>query len=217
MLGEGLFIVQDKASVLVGEVADPKPGDTVLDVCAAPGVKTSHMAQLMGNTGRIVSVDNHGGRLKAWETLTRRMGVTNAKAVQGDAAKPGGLPDVEADVVLVDPPCTGTGVFHESPSSKWRLTAASVKRMADIQWRILSNAATHVKHGGSLVYSTCSVTVEENEGVVLRLLDERPDYRLVRAEPRIGSPGLKGLGEAQRLYPYMHDCSGFFVAKLARD
>jgi len=108
-------------------------------------------------------------------------------------------------------------VFHESPSSKWRLTSASVERMAEIQWRILSNAATHVKHGGSLVYSTCSITVEENEGVVLRLLDEQPDFRLVRAEPRIGSPGLKGLSEAQRLYPYMHDCSGFFVAKLARD
>ena len=213
---EGYFIVQDKASVLAGEVADPRPGDTVLDVCAAPGVKTSHMAQLMGNTGRIISVDYHGGRLKAWELLTRRMGVANAEAVQVDATRPRGLPAVEADVVLVDPPCTGTGIFHESPSSKWRLTAGSVERMAEIQWRILSNAATHVKLGGSLVYSTCSVTVEENEGVVLRLLDEQPDFRLIEAQPRIGSPGLEGLEKAQRLYPYLHGCAGFFVAKLIR-
>ena len=216
MRSEGLFIVQDKASVLAGEVADPRPGDTVLDVCAAPGVKTSHMAQLMGNTGRIISVDYHSGRLKAWELLTRRMGVLNAEAVHVDATKPGSLPEVEADVVLVDPPCTGTGVFHESPSSKWRLSAASVERMAEIQWRILRNVATHVKPGGSLVYSTCSVTVEENEGVVLRLLDEQPDFRLIEAQPRIGSPGLKGLDRAQRLYPYLHDCAGFFVAKVAR-
>ncbi len=216
MRSEGLFIVQDKASVLAGEVADPRPGDTVLDVCAAPGVKTSHMAQLMGNTGRIISVDYHSRRLKAWELLTRRMGVANAEAVHVDATKPGGLPEVEADVVLVDPPCTGTGIFHESPSSKWRLSAASVERMAEIQWRILSNAATHVKLGGSLVYCTCSVTVEENESVLLRLLDEQPDFRLVKAEPWIGSPGLEGLDGAQRLYPYLHGCAGFFVAKLAR-
>jgi len=216
MRSEGLFIVQDKASVLAGEVANPRPGDTVLDVCAAPGVKTSHMAQLMGNTGRIISVDYHSRRLKAWELLTRRMGVSNAEAIQGDATKSRDLPAVEADVVLVDPPCTGTGVFHESPSSKWRLSVASVERMAEIQWRILSNVATRVKPGGSLVYCTCSVTVEENEGVVLRLLDEQPDFRLVKAEPWIGSPGLEDLDGAQRLYPYLHGCAGFFVAKLLR-
>jgi 16S rRNA (cytosine967-C5)-methyltransferase len=106
----GELILQDLASILAVEVADPRPGDTVLDVCAAPGVKTSHMAQLMNNQGRIVSVDNSLRRLRSWERLVGRMGVSIAKPVLADASNSRGLPGFEVDVAIVDPPCTGTGI-----------------------------------------------------------------------------------------------------------
>jgi len=214
---KGHFIIQDKASVLAGIVADPKPGDVVLDVCAAPGAKTSHYAQQMKNMGRIISVDFNRRRLQNWERLMERLGVTNATPVHADASKPGALPRIEADIVTVDPPCSGAGLFHRSPASKWRLTSRSVERMAELQKRILLNASKCLRPGGVLVYTTCSITVEENEEVVQSLLDKDPCFHLVEASPRLGDPGLHGMREAQRLYPYRHVSNGFFIAKLMKD
>ena len=214
---EGGLILQDKASMLVGEVAAPRPGNVVLDLCAAPGVKTSHLAQLMGNRGRIVSVDVNAGRLASWGRLMERMGVTIAEPVLGDASRADGLPDVGADLVLLDPPCSGTGTFNSIPSTKWRVTRASIDEYAALQGRLIENAAAHVRPGGVLVYSTCSVSVEENEGVVGGFLGGHPGFRLVEAGPRLGAPGLRGLVEAQRLYPKTHGCEGFFIARLATD
>ena len=214
---EGGFIMQDKASMLVGEVAAPRPGDVVLDICAAPGVKTSHLAQLMGNRGRIVSVDVNEGRLASWGRLMEKMGVTIAEPVLGDASRADGLPDVSADLVLLDPPCSGTGTFNGIPSTKWRVTRASIDEYAALQGRLIDNAAAHVRPGGALVYSTCSVSVEENEGVVGGFLGGHPGFRLVEAGTRLGAPGLRGLVEAQRLYPKTHGCEGFFIARLLAD
>jgi 16S rRNA (cytosine967-C5)-methyltransferase len=213
---QGHFIIQDKASILAGVVADPKPGDIVVDVCAAPGVKTSHYAQMMENTGRILSVDYNKRRLQNWERLIERLGVVNAKPVLADASRPDTLPKIEADIVVVDPPCSGTGLFHKNPSSKWRLTPRSIDNMARLQKRILWNSSRQLREGGSLVYSTCSITVEENEEVVQSLLEKNPDFSLVETEPRIGDHGRRGLAEAQRLYPYKHMTNGFFIAKLIK-
>ena len=212
----GEFVIQDRASVLAGAVADPTSGELVLDVCAAPGIKTSHLAQLMGNCGRIISVDSSMRRLRSFEGIMERLGVEIAKPYHGDARTVGGLPPVEADLVLVDPPCTGSGNFFSEPSSRWRLSGRSIGRMADLQYRILCSAADRVAVDGRLVYCTCSVTVDENEGVVRAFLAENPDFVAVEAAPRIGEPGFRGLYEAQRLYPYLHDCNGFFIAKLVR-
>jgi len=214
---EGHFIIQDKASILAGVIADPKPDDIVLDICAAPGVKTSHYAQMMENTGRILSIDYNRRRLQNWEHLMERLGVTNAKPLQADASKSDTLPKIEADIVVVDPPCSGTGLFHKTPSSKWRLTPRSIENMAKLQKRILWNASRHLRDGGTLVYSTCSITVEENEEVVKNLIDHDPEYCLVEASPRIGDSGRRGLNEAQRLYPYKHASNGFFIAKLVKN
>ena len=214
---KGAFVLQDKASILVGAVAAPSPGDVVLDVCAAPGVKTSHLAQLMDNQGRIVSVDVDAGRLTSWGQLVERMGVKIAEPVLGDASKADGLPAVNADLVLLDSPCSGTGTFNSIPSTKWRVTRASIDEYAALQRRLIANAASHVKPGGTLVYSTCSVSIEENEGVIEGFLVGHPEFRLVEAVPRLGLPGLRGLVDAQRLYPKVHECEGFFIAKLRAD
>ena len=213
---DGLFTVQDKASALAGLVAAPEPGMTVLDVCAAPGGKTGHLAQLMENRGKIHSMDFSERRLDIWRREMTRLGVENAVPVLGDARKTRAFPDVEADLVLVDPPCTGTGTFNRTPSGKWRLTSRSIDRMRLIQRRILYNCADHVAEGGSIVYCTCSVTAEENEMVISDFLQVHGDFELVEAEPRLGLPGLMGQDDAQRLYPHIHRCNGFYLAKLAK-
>ena len=212
---EGLFYIQDKASCFAAEVADPKPEMTVLDVCAAPGAKTTYIAQLMQNRGSICSVDYSLRRMQAWKREVARMGVKIADPVLADACV--SLPfKVEADVVVLDPPCTSTGVFAKQPSAKWRLTPRSIDKMADIQWRMINNCAEHVKAGGVLTYSTCSITVEENEMIIERFLKWHPEFSLVDINPKIGLPSLREMQKCRRLYPHLHESNGFFIAKLLK-
>ena len=213
---DGLFYVQDKASCLAVEVADHKPGDTVLDVCAAPGAKTTYVAQIMQNEGEICSVDYSRRRIREWKRETTRMGVRNSMIIMADAQK--SLPLNETfDMVFLDPPCTSTGAFGKTPSAKWRLTKRSVFNMAQVQWNMLNSGAFQVREGGHLLYSTCSVTLEENEMLIERFLKWHPEFQLVDAVPGIGVGGFRGLDKCQRLYPQLHNCNGFFVAKLVKE
>jgi 16S rRNA (cytosine967-C5)-methyltransferase len=213
---QGHFYIQDKASCLAAEIADPKQGNTVLDVCAAPGAKTTYLAQLMQNRGEIISVDYSKRRLQVWKRETERMGVSIAEPMVVDARK--SLPlNLSADLVILDPPCTSTGTFGKTPDAKWRLTKRSILGMAKIQAEMIEQCAEHVRAGGFLVYSTCSITVEENEMVIEDFLKTHPEFKLADTEPRIGLPGLRGLTKCQRLYPHIHDCNGFFVAKLMKE
>ena len=213
---DGLFYVQDKASCFAAEVADPKPEMTVLDVCAAPGAKTTYLAQLMWNKGAIFSVDYSLRRMQTWRREVSRMGVLIAEPVLADACKP--LPFMlEADIVVLDPPCTSTGVFAKQPSAKWRLTPRSIEKIADVQWRMIDNCAGWVKAGGVLIYSTCSIMVEENEMIIERFLKGHPEFSLTEISPKLGLPGLKGLTKCRRLYPHVHQSNGFFIAKLQKE
>jgi 16S rRNA (cytosine967-C5)-methyltransferase len=213
---DGFFFVQDKASCLAVEVADPKAGMTVLDVCAAPGAKTTHLAQLMENKGNIYSIDYSKRRMKVWKRETKRMGAKIAFPILADVCR--SLPTkISADLVILDPPCTSTGVFNKVPSAKWRLLKRSILGMAKIQWEMLNQCAEHVKDGGFLVYSTCSITLEENEMLVERFLKWHPEFTLTKTLPRIGVSGLRGQIKCQRLYPHIHGCNGFFIAKLLRE
>jgi 16S rRNA (cytosine967-C5)-methyltransferase len=213
---EGLFYVQDKASCFAAEAADPKPEMTVFDICAAPGAKTTYLAQLMQNRGNVYSVDYSRRRIQTWQREVSRMGVVIADPVLVDACKP--LPFMlEADVVVLDPPCTSTGVFAKQPSAKWRLTPRSIEKMMDVQWQMIDNCAELVKAGGVLTYSTCSITVEENEMIIERFLKGHPKFGLSEITPQIGLPGLRGLTKCRRLYPHIHQSNGFFIAKLQRE
>ena len=212
---EGLFYIQDKASCFAAEAADPKPAMTVLDVCAAPGAKTTYLAQLMQNQGSICSVDYSIRRMQAWRREMARMGVKIAEPVLSDACV--SLPFMlEADVVVLDPPCTSTGVFAKQPSAKWRLTSRSIDKMVEVQWQMIDNCAERVKAGGVLTYSTCSITVEENEMIIERFLKQHPEFALAEINPKLGVSGLRGLDKCQRLYPHIHESSGFFIAKLLK-
>ncbi|MEM2387188.1 MAG: RsmB/NOP family class I SAM-dependent RNA methyltransferase [Candidatus Bathyarchaeia archaeon] len=212
---EGLFYIQDKASCYAAEVANPQPGTVLLDVCAAPGAKTTYLAQLMQNQGTIYSIDFSRRRMRVWKSEIERMGVDVAEPIIADACNP--LPvSIEADMVVLDPPCTSTGAFAKIPSAKWRLTQRSVEKMSEIQWQMLENSAKKVKPGGTLIYSTCSITVEENEMLIEKFLKWHPEFSLAEITPRIGLPGLRSMEKCQRLYPHIHECNGFFIAKLLK-
>lgn len=211
----GRIVIQDKASILASVIADPAPGDSVLDVCAAPGAKTSHLAQLMQNKGTIYSVDRSSNRMSFWRREVSRLGVGIAHPLLADASKP--LPvAVEADVIVVDPPCSNTGTFWKAPATKWVMTPERVRWVAATQRVMLDNAARFLREGGTLVYSTCSILTEENEKVVNPFLKVNPDFKAVDSSPRIGLPGLYGSEAGQRLYPHTHDCNGHFLLKIRR-
>jgi 16S rRNA (cytosine967-C5)-methyltransferase len=212
---EGLFYVQDKASCFAIQAANPKPGNIVFDICAAPGAKTTFLAQLMQNQGTIYSVDFSSKRKKTWKKETARMGTKIAEPIVADACVSVPLLG-EVDLVILDPPCTSTGVFAKQPSSKWRLSPMSIQNMSKLQWQMINNCAEKVAKGGILAYSTCSITVEENEEIIARFLKEHPEFTLIDIEPKIGMPGLNGLTKCQRLYPHIHSCNGFFIAKLQK-
>ncbi|MCX8151147.1 MAG: hypothetical protein N3D85_06570 [Candidatus Bathyarchaeota archaeon] len=211
----GNFFIQDKASCFAAETANPKLGATVFDICAAPGAKTTYIAQLMQNKGSIYAIDYSRRRIKTWRQEVRRMWVNTTEPLIADAQVP--LPfNRQADVVILDPPCTSTGVFAKLPAAKWRLSQKSIEKMAEIQWRMINSCAQNVASGGTLTYNTCSITIEENELIVERFLSLHPEFRLAEIEPKIGLPGLRGLDKCQRLYPHIHHCNGFFVAKFQK-
>jgi 16S rRNA (cytosine967-C5)-methyltransferase len=207
--------VQDKASCFAAEAADPEQGSTVFDVCAAPGAKTTYLAQLMQNNGAIYSVDFSYRRMQTWKQENARMRAKIAQPIIADARAT--LPfSGEADLVTLDPPCTGTGIFAKQPSAKWRISPKSIEKMAEIQWSMINSCAEKVASGGVLIYSTCSITVEENEMIIERFLKDHPEFGLAKIKPELGLPGLRGLTQCQRLYPHIHQCNGFFIAKLQK-
>jgi 16S rRNA (cytosine967-C5)-methyltransferase len=125
--------------------------------------------------------------------------------------------NVVADLVVLDPPCTSTGTFGKYPDAKWRLNKRSILRMAKIQNELVTKSIRHVKEKGFFVYSTCSITLEENEMIIKKLLTLNPEFKLMDTKPKSGLPGLRGFGKCQRLYPQIHECNGFFIAKLKKE
>jgi len=211
---EGEVVIQDLASITTSLVASPNPGEKVLDLCAAPGNKTSHLASIMRNKGEIYSIDTSQKRLTHWRREMERTSCSIATPICADARS---IPiSIEADLVLVDPPCSNTGVLAKNPSIKWRITPARVSELVNRQYAILHEASKHARSGGSLVYCTCSILPEENEEVIETFLSRNPEFKIVRQTPILGSPGIRGFDKCQRFYPNLHDCNGYFIAKLKK-
>ncbi len=176
---KGLFYVQDPSTLMSVQMLDPKPGDRVLDFCAAPGGKTTCIAQCLQNQGLILALDPDAKRLERLQENCLRMGVTCATTMRPDqfAAKHGGH---LFDKVLVDAPCSNTGVLRRRVDVRWRLSLQSILSQTDHQLAILSKASESVRPQGSLVYSTCSLEPEENRDLVFRFLAEHPGFALVK-------------------------------------
>jgi len=211
---QGLFQMQDFASYLAVKAGGPEPGETVLDLCAAPGAKTATLAQFMKNRGKIVSVDYSQSRMEAWRRETSRLGVKIAEPVIGDAAR---LAVHGAfDLIIIDPPCTGTGVFDRNPRMKWHLSPKSLERYATLQKQFMDAATPLVAEEGRILYCTCSIAVEENEQVVSTFLKSHPEFETRPILEEYGSPGLKGLTDCRRLFPHRDFTAGYFISRMQR-
>ena len=210
----GLLQMQDLASYLAITAGDPRPGERVLDLCAAPGAKTAAIAQKMKNRGTVVSVDYSPVRMKGWKRETQRLGVKIADPVIGDATRLGLRESF--DLALIDPPCTGTGVFDRYPRMKWHLSPQSVDRYSILQRRFLESAAALSSEDGRILYCTCSVTIEENEQVISAFLKSHPEFETRPILEKYGSPGLMGLANCRRFYPHRDHTAGYFIARLER-
>jgi len=212
---KGLIMIHDLSSYYAIKAMNPKPGDTILDVCAAPGTKTILMSIAMRNRGEIISIDSSPTRLRTHLRRVRRAGALIVNDILADATKP--LPlNLKADIVLVDPPCSSTGLFWREPIYRWTIKPRHVRMFARLQAKILENSSKHVKPNGMLLYSTCSLTIEENELILEDFLKVHPEFDLEEVYPELGDRGLRGLGEARRLYPHRDRCNGFFLAKLVK-
>jgi 16S rRNA (cytosine967-C5)-methyltransferase len=210
---EGACVVQDEASILVARALAPEAGETVADVCAAPGTKTTHLAQLMGDRGRILAFDPEPRRLGKVVDACRRLGVTSVEPADGTAEALAPSFAGACDRVLVDAPCSNLGVLRRNPEVKWRRRPADLGASAARQAAILAAAACMVRRGGRLVYATCSLEPEENEEVVAAFRTRHPEFR---PDPPDAFPVAFGPDGMLRLAPHRHGTDGFTVARLRR-
>lgn len=212
MFQEGRFTIQDESAGLVGLLLSPKPGDTVIDLCSAPGGKALHAAELMGNRGRIIAVDKYETRLNLVRQAAERTRISIIECVEGDA---GELELEPADKVLADVPCSGLGVLGKKPDIKWKREADDIRKLATLQRAILENAARLVKPGGVLVYSTCTIENEENRDIVLAFLREHQEFTLEHAETLLPSRVVDEQGFLAT-FPHKHRMDGAFGARLVK-
>jgi 16S rRNA (cytosine967-C5)-methyltransferase len=214
----GLYIIQDEASQLVTAILDPKPGERILDACAAPGGKTTHIAQRMENKGEIYDIDLTRGKLEKIEEMCHRLGIEMVKTMKGDAASPLSTPEgMKFDRILADVPCSGFGTLRRNPDLKWRRREEDIERLAELQSSILSNLACHVNEGGLLVYSTCTVFHEENEDVVKRFLNGHSEFRLDQIQEVLPEKCYSFIENGYfKTFPPRDQMDAFFVARLKK-
>ena len=212
----GHFQIQDEASQLISRLVDPKPGENVLDVCAGTGGKTTHLAAIMNNRGRITALDIGEKKITALRKNAGRLGATNIDTQIGDAREmPGESFYGSFDRILVDAPCTGLGTLRRNPEIKWRTTEGDPKKFSVLQKAILASAARYLKKGGSLIYSTCTITTEENEEVVADFMAHHRDFICIHPPDAINSFLVDDRGYF-RSYPHKHGIDGFFGAVLVK-
>ncbi len=204
---EGRFSVQDESAMLVAQILDPQPGEMVLDMCCAPGGKTTHIAERMQNQGHVLGWDLHANKLPLVMESANRLDISIIEVAEQDAEihKPEMVG--RCDRVLVDVPCSGTGIIRRKPDIKWHRSPSDIGALVEIQKKILYNASSYIKDDGILVYSTCSMEKEENEGVC--------DWFLQKMQvSQTGSAFV--LEETKKLYPTNPETDGFFIARFRK-
>jgi 16S rRNA (cytosine967-C5)-methyltransferase len=213
VFAEGDCAVQDEASMLVVRLLEPRPGEVVADVCAAPGTKTTHLGQLMENRGRLLALDPQPGRLGLVREAADRLGVSIVETLEGSVEALAPRFTESCDAVLVDAPCSNLGVLRRNPEVKWRRRPEDVQAAAARQRTILAAAATMVRPGGRLVYATCSLEPEENDAVVEATFPAGSGFH---PDPPQSFPiALEGHG--LRCLPHRHGTDGFTAFRLRRD
>ncbi|MFX0209585.1 MAG: RsmB/NOP family class I SAM-dependent RNA methyltransferase [Candidatus Hodarchaeota archaeon] len=211
---EGIYYMQNKGSSLVSHVLDPKSGELILDACAAPGGKTTHIASLQRDTGTIVALDNHYRRMNELVSKIKLFKLKSIFPIIYDL-RLGDTFQIKFDKILIDVPCSGSGTFASRPDSKWRVDRHQVKWLSKLQYLLLSKASSMLKRSpnASLVYSTCSLHPLENEGVIKQFLENYSEFELKPQKIFIGSPSSV-FPLAQRLFPHVNQTEGFSIFKL---
>ena len=212
---DGQFMPQSRASMLSAHALDPQPGERVLDMCAAPGAKTTHIAALMRDSGAITAIERHPARAATLRATIARMKVHIADVQVADVGEltPKGP---QFDRVLLDAPCSGLGTIHSRPDLRWRVSPDALRVLAREQARLLSAAALATAPGGTLVYSTCTISAAENERQIGAFLGERHQFQAIDLEPRFPAwRHPRGAGQLLAL-PHVQGSDGFFVAALRR-
>ena len=220
VFSDGHFYIQDEASMLVAHVVDPQPLEVIMDLCASPGGKTTHLAALAENNAIIIAFDRFSHKINRIKDNCRRLGVTCVTMKIQDTLKL--RDDKRAHRILVDVPCSCTGIIRHHPELKWQLTPEGIAELSKIQLQLLEVGAAHVAPGGIVVYSACSIEAAETVDVVRRFLDGHPDYVFDPFPDRVlgwldaAVPDHTGRGGSMRFLPHLHGTDGFFVARLKR-
>jgi 16S rRNA (cytosine967-C5)-methyltransferase len=217
--GAGAFVAQSRAAMLVARALAPQSGERVLDLCAAPGGKTTHLAALMGGEGTVLAVERNQTRASRLQQTAKRLRASNVHVELGDAAssRPEGA---VFDRVLVDPPCSGLGTLQARADLRWRVSPQAITEMSAVQRTILAAGAEALRPGGVLVYSTCTISPIENEHVIANFLDSHADFRLddLVSELPASTPGEpeRGLAGTLMTLPHRDRTAGFFIARLRK-
>ena len=211
---EGLWAVQDSSAQLVSHLLAPQPGETIIDACAAPGGKTTHIAELIGDCGQIIACDRSTKRLNKVKQNAARLQLRSIQIYPGDSRHLTEL-KAQADKVLLDAPCSGLGTLHKRPDLRWRQSPESISQLSSLQRELLEQVATWVKPEGSLVYATCTLNPLENEKVIQSFLDCHSDWKIQK--PRdLAIANLATLNGWIKIYPHRHNMDGFFMVKLQK-
>lgn len=202
--------------MLVALAAEPAPGQRVLDVCSAPGGKTTHMAQLMKNSGQIYACDIHQHRLELIAENCQRLGIHNVELFLQDGTCLTQRWQQPFDVVLCDVPCSGLGVLGRRADARWSKEAADIAGLCQVQRQILEQAAQLVAPGGTLIYSTCTITPEENIQMVRQFLEQHPQFMLDETLNDCWLQVEKAETGYVQFLPFVDDMDGFFIARMLR-
>jgi len=215
---DGLFTIQDESSMMVSQILDPKEGSLVLDVCSAPGGKSTHSAQYMKNKGLIISRDIFEHKIKLMKENISRLGIEIIKCELFDAMKVDNNLIGKIDYCIVDAPCSGFGLIRRKPEIKWHRIEEDIQELIKIQYKILDIAKDYIKENGILLYSTCTINNEENIELIHRFLKENPNFKLESIEDkRMNDCKLPNLKDGYlQLYPNVHGTDGFFIAKIVK-
>ncbi|MEO0456298.1 MAG: 16S rRNA (cytosine(967)-C(5))-methyltransferase [Cyanobacteria bacterium P01_A01_bin.114] len=211
--GKGWWMVQDSSAQLVSYLVDPQPGETIIDACAAPGGKTTHLAELMGDEGTVIGCDRTSSRTRKIQQNLKRLQINTIATVICDSRNNTDFAKT-ADRVLLDVPCSGLGTLHRHADARWRQSPGSVKDLVQLQKELLAHTATWVKPGGVLVYSTCTLHPDENEGQIQYFLATHPGWMI--EAPKSDSPAAQFVEPEGwvKVWPHRHDMDGFFMVKL---
>ncbi len=212
----GLFSVQSESSMLVGQILNPKEGSLILDICAAPGGKTTDAAERLNNTGTVISRDLYEHKIKLIKNEVKRLGLNNVKVQIFDASHFDSELENKLDYCIVDVPCSGLGIIMRKPEIKYNRQESDSENLFDLQYKILENASKYLKQNAELIYSTCTTDKKENIEVINHFIERNPNYEMVDISyetNNIFDTSKKGYIE---IYPHVHDMDGFFVAKLRK-